>query len=57
MGDEIEKDYLEQKKPITNLLKLKILFCQNIGLILGFVIMFLLGKYGTYLENFVKLSA
>lgn len=57
MGDEIEKDYRENKKPVTALLKFKILLCQNIGLILGFVIMFLLGKYGEYLENIVKLSA
>jgi hypothetical protein len=55
MGDEIEKDKIEAKQPITTVLKLKILLCQNSGLILGFVIMFLLGKYGEYLENLVKL--
>ncbi|UJR22579.1 hypothetical protein I4U23_025625 [Adineta vaga] len=55
MGDEIEKDYLESKRPITIGLKLKILCCQNSGIILGVVIMFLLGKYGTYLENLVQL--
>ena len=55
MGDEIEKDHIDAKKPITTVLKLKILLCQNSGLILGFVIMFLLGKYGEYLENLVKL--
>ncbi len=55
MGDEIEKDYIEAKQPITTGLKLKILLCQNSGLILGFVIMFLLGKYGVSLENLVKL--
>ena len=55
MGDEIEKDHIDAKKPITTGLKLKILLCQNSGLILGFVIMFLLGKYGEHLENLVKL--
>ncbi|CAF4322724.1 unnamed protein product [Rotaria sp. Silwood2] len=55
MGDEIEKDYIEAKRPITTVFKLKILFCQNSGLILGFIIMFLLGKYGEHLENLVKL--
>ncbi|CAF0813565.1 unnamed protein product [Rotaria sordida] len=55
MGDEIEKDYIRAKKPITTVLKLKILLCQNSGLILGFVIMFLLGKYGERLEKLVKL--
>lgn len=54
MGDEIEKDYIEAKKPITTKLKLKILLCQNSGLILGFAIMFVLGKYGEHLENLVK---
>jgi hypothetical protein len=54
MGDEIEKDHIEEKKPITTGLKLRILLCQNSGLILGFVIMFLLGKYGEHLENLVK---
>jgi hypothetical protein len=55
MGDEIEKDYIEAKKPITSLFKLKILLCQNSGLILRFVIMFLLAKYGEHLENLIKL--
>jgi hypothetical protein len=55
MGDEIEKDHIEAKKPITTGLKLRILLCQNSGLILGFVIMFLLGKYGEHLENLMKL--
>ncbi|CAF3425069.1 unnamed protein product [Rotaria socialis] len=55
MGDEIEKDYIEAKKPVTIKLKLNILLCQNSGLILGFVIMFVLGKYGEHLENLVKL--
>ncbi len=55
MGDEIEKDHIEAKRPITVGLKLRILLCQNSGLILGFVIMFLLGKYGQHLENIVKL--
>jgi hypothetical protein len=55
MGDEIEKDYIEAKQPITNALKLKILLCQNSGLILGVSIMFLLGKYGGHLENLVTI--
>ncbi|CAF1011390.1 unnamed protein product [Adineta ricciae] len=54
MGDEIEKDYLALNQPITNVLKLKILLCQNSGLILGFIIMFILGKYGGDLEGLVK---
>jgi hypothetical protein len=55
MGDEIEKDQIEAKQPITTGLKLRILLCQNSGLVLGFIIMFLLGKYGEHLENLVKL--
>lgn len=54
MGDEIEKDYLETNRPITIGLKLKILLCQNSGLVLGVIIMFILGKYGEHLENLVK---
>ncbi len=53
MADEVEKDYIESKKPITVILKLKIFLCQNSGVILGVVIMFLLAKYGTHLENLV----
>jgi hypothetical protein len=53
MGDEIEKGYLQAKQPVTIVLKLKILLCQNSGVILGVVIMFVLGKYGAHLENFV----
>ena len=55
MGDEIEKDHLQSKQQITIVFKLKILFCQNSGIILGVIIMFLLGKYGTYLENLIEL--
>ncbi|CAF0836543.1 unnamed protein product [Adineta ricciae] len=55
MGDEIEKDHLQSKQQITIVFKLKILFCQNSGVILGVIIMFFLGKYGTYLENFIEL--
>lgn len=54
MGDEIEKDYLETNQPVTIGLKLKILLCQNSGLVLGVMIMFFLGKYGEYLETLVK---
>lgn len=55
MGDEVEKDYIESKRPITIMLKFKIFLCQNSGIILGIVIMFLLGRYGTNLENLVQL--
>jgi hypothetical protein len=55
MGDEIEKDYFLSKRSVTIFFKLKILLCQNSGVILGVAIMFLLGKYGTYLENLVQL--
>jgi hypothetical protein len=55
MGDEVEKDYILSKRSITIFFKLKILLCQNSGVILGITIMFLLGKYGTYLENLVQL--
>ncbi|CAF1168726.1 unnamed protein product [Rotaria sp. Silwood1] len=54
MGDEIEKDYIDTKKSITTILKLKILLCQNSGVILGVIIMFLLGKYGTHLESLIE---
>lgn len=55
MGDEIEKDYLDAKQPISTVLKLKILLCQNSGLVLGVAIMFLLGKYGEKLEHLIQL--
>ena len=55
MGDEIERDYLQAKQPVTIVLKSKILLCQNSGVILGVVIMFLLAKYGAHLENLVQL--
>ncbi|CAF0895566.1 unnamed protein product [Adineta steineri] len=55
MGDEVEKDFMNSQKPITIYLKLKILFYQNSGVILGIAIMFLLAKYGTHLENLVQL--
>jgi hypothetical protein len=55
MADEVEKDYIESKQPITIILKLKIFLCQNSGVILGVTIMFLLGRYGRHLENLVQL--
>ena len=55
MGNEIENDCIQAKQPITTVLKIKILLCQNSGLVLGFFIMFLLGKYGENLENLVNL--
>ncbi|CAF4228259.1 unnamed protein product, partial [Adineta steineri] len=55
MGDEVEKDFMNLQKPITIYLKLKILFYQNSGVVLGIAIMFLLAKYGTHLENLVQL--
>jgi hypothetical protein len=54
MGDEIEKDYLENGQPITVSLKLRILLCQNGGLIFGVAIMYVLGKYGERLENLIQ---
>ena len=54
MGDEVEKDYIESKKPITIFLKLKIFLCQNSGVVHGIILMFALGKYGSYLENLVQ---
>lgn len=53
MGDEIEKDYREENRPVTVGLKLKILLCQNSGLLIGVILMFVLGKFGSQLENLV----
>lgn len=55
MGDEIEKDKLQSQQQITMFFKLKILFCQNSGIIVGVIIMFFLGKYGIHLENLIEL--
>jgi hypothetical protein len=55
MGKEIEKKYAKDKKPITIALRIKILLCQNIGLLFGISIMFVLAKYGTNLESLVNL--
>ncbi|CAF2515211.1 unnamed protein product [Rotaria sp. Silwood2] len=52
MGHEIEKDYATANLPITRILKLKILLSQNIGVILGMAIMFLLAKYGEILSQY-----
>lgn len=52
MGNEIEKDYLTAKKPVTIFLKLKILFSQNFGIIIGIATMFLLAKYGEVLSQY-----
>ena len=52
MGDEIEKDYAIGNKPITKMLKIKILLTQNLGVIFGIAIMFLLAKYGEALSQF-----
>lgn len=54
MGDEIERDYLDTHQTVSIGLKLKILLCQNSGLVLGVMIMFFLGKYGEHLETLVK---
>lgn len=54
MGDEIEKDYIDSKIPVTVVTKLKILLFQNSGVIMGVTIMFLLGKYGTHLESLIN---
>ena len=53
MGDEIEKDALEAQRPVTKGFRLKILLCQNSGLVLGIAIMFILAKYGGHLEHLV----
>ena len=52
MGNEIEKDYQQNKRPVNRILKLKILFSQNIGVVFGIAVMFGLGKYGDLLSNF-----
>ena len=52
MGDDIEKDYLTANKPVTRLLKLKILLTQNFGVIIGIASMFLLAKYGEVLSQY-----
>ncbi|CAF2954609.1 unnamed protein product [Rotaria sp. Silwood2] len=52
MGHEIEKDYATANLPITRILKLKILLSQNMGVILGIAIMFLLAKYGEILSQY-----
>jgi len=52
MGDEIEKDYAIDNKPITKMLKIKILLSQNFGVLLGTAIMFLLAKYGEILSQY-----
>lgn len=54
MGDEIEKDAIEAQRPITKAFRLKILLCQNSGLVLGIAIMFILAKFGGHLESFVN---
>ena len=51
MGNEIEKDYHKTHQSVTLKLKLQILFCQNIGLVFGILLMFVLGKYGEQLTD------
>jgi hypothetical protein len=51
MGNEIETDYQKAHRPVTLLLKLQILFCQNVGLVFGILLMFVLGKYGDDLTD------
>jgi hypothetical protein len=55
MGKQIEKEYIENQKPITSTLRIKILLCQNIGLLFGISIMFVLAKYGQNLESLISL--
>ncbi|CAM4914583.1 unnamed protein product [Rotaria socialis] len=52
IGHEIEKDYTTANKPITRKLRLEILLSQNIGVVLGIAIMFLLAKYGEILSQY-----
>ena len=51
MGNEIEKDYRTTHRSVTKIFKLKILFSQNIGVLLGIGIMFGLAKYGELLAQ------
>lgn len=53
MGNEIEKDYQQNRRPVNRMLKLKIIFSQNVGVVVGIAIMFGLGKYGDLLSNYV----
>ena len=48
MGNEIEKDYHNSNRPVTTILKLKILFCQNISKIIYFTISRNLEKYAFF---------
>ena len=52
MGNEIKKDYLKANKPVTKCLKFEILLTQNLGVISGVAIMFLLAKYGEVLSEY-----
>ncbi len=54
MGEEIEKDYIQDNLPITIVLRIKILLCQNIGLVFGIIIMFVLAKYSKNLESLIN---
>ncbi|CAF1414495.1 unnamed protein product [Adineta ricciae] len=52
MGEEIEKDTLKENKPISRILKTKILLTQNLGVITGVASMYLSAKYGDFLESY-----
>ncbi|CAF1260515.1 unnamed protein product [Adineta steineri] len=52
MGDEIEKDFVMENKTVSKMLKIKILITQNLGVIAGIAIMFLLAKYGEVLSEY-----
>lgn len=52
MGTEIEKDHAILNKPTTKILKLEILLSQNMGIVFGIAIMFLLAKYGELLSQY-----
>lgn len=49
MGGEIEKTCIDGDRTVRLKLRLKILICQNIGIVSGIGIMFVLAKYGEHL--------
>ena len=54
MGEELESDYAISEKnrsgAVSFSLKLRILFLQNIGILIGFTIMLVTALYGDRLE-------
>ena len=52
MGNEIEKDYSMERKPITKWLKIRILLSQNLGVLIGLATIYFLAKYGDSLAQY-----